>query len=124
MADLELSQLASPTHKTSGIDLIQWSKLFTISEMMIIDNMSANINGDLSFLPVGTVDIDDSTTATLGFAGTYRDFLRTCFKRFAECATTGINVADPLVLPSLYCFELLGIIQVGRKEVIIQGVPL
>jgi hypothetical protein len=124
MSNFELPQSPRPTHKTRGIDLIAWSKLFTIEEMMLIDKLSSNIEGDLSFLPSGEVNIDDSTVEKLGIEGTYRDFLRSCFKRFAECNTTGINVDDPLVMPSLYCFELLGLIAAGRKEVIICGVPL
>jgi hypothetical protein len=114
-----------PTHKTKGINAIEWRRLFLPNEPYILDELRANIN-DMSYEVAGsTVSLDDPASA-LGLPITYRQFLRTCFNAFAEATSgaQGINIDDPLVYPSLICFEEFGIIAAGRKEVIIQGVPL
>lgn len=113
---------SKPEYKTNGITLNEWAGLFTVDEMMAVDKLADHINGDLSWLTGNSVNPDDTATA-LVLSATYRDFLRSCFKRF-ESIRDGLDVADPLVAPSLLCFELLGIIAPGRREVIILGVPL
>ncbi len=113
----------SPTHKTKGISLIEWRTLFQPNEPFLIDELEDNINNASYSLVVGGVSLDDTATL-LGLTVTYRQFLRTCFKSFNQAQKSGIDVDNPLVLPSLYCFEIFGLIAAGRKEVIIQGVPL
>ena len=113
----------SPTHKTQGISLIEWRTLFQPNEPFLIDELEDNINNASYSLVVGGVSLDDVATP-LGLTVTYRQFLRTCFKSFAQAQKSGIDVSNPLVMPSLICFEIFGLIAAGRKEVIIQGVPL
>lgn len=115
----------APTHKTSGITAIEWRRLFLPDEPFIIDELRDNISNALYQVDGSAVSLDDPAAA-IGQAITYRMFLRTCFKAFAEATSGGggIDVADVLVYPSLICFEALGILAPGRKEIIIQGVPL
>lgn len=113
----------APTHKTKGISLIEWRTLFQPNEPFLIDELEDNINNASYSLVVDGVSIDDTATL-LNLTVTYRQFLRTCFKSFSQAQKSGIDVDNPLVLPSLYCFEIFGLIAAGRKEVIIQGVPL
>jgi hypothetical protein len=113
----------APTHKTKGISLIEWRTLFQPNEPFLIDELEDNINNSSYSLVVGGVSLDDTATL-LDLTVTYRQFLRTCFKSFSQAQKSGIDVDNPLVMPSLYCFEIFGLLAVGRKEVIIQGVPL
>ena len=116
--------IPAPTHKTSGIDAIACRRLFLPNEPYIIDELKANINNMDYEVAGASISLDDTATA-LGISVTYRQFMRTCFNAFDEATKQGgVNVNDALCLPSLYVFELLGILAVGRKEVIIQGVPL
>jgi hypothetical protein len=117
----------APTHKTRGISAIEWRRLFLPDEPFIIDELRANINNmdyEVADSPVSL----DAPAAAIGLAITYRTFLRTCFNAFAEATSgagaRGIDTDDELTYPSLICFEALGILAAGRKEVIIQGVPL
>ena len=114
------------THKTVGLTAIEWRRLFLPNEPFVIDELRANIN-DLAYqVPNSPISLDDEAEA-IGLDITYRQFLRTCFNAFAEATSgkgTGIDVNDILTFPSLICFEALGILAQGRKEIIIQGVPL
>ena len=115
----------SPTHKTKGINAIEWRRLFQPNEPFILDELRANID-NMSYEVAGSaVSLDDPATA-INLAITYRQFLRTCFNAFAEATNggSGIDVDDVLIYPSLICFETFGVIAVGRKDVIMQGVPL
>lgn len=115
----------APTHKTKGIEAIEWRRLFQPDEPFIIDELRANID-NMNYEVAGSlISLDDPATA-INLAITYRQFLRTCFEAFKEATNggNGIDVEDVLTYPSLVCFEALGIIAAGRKEVIIQGVPL
>ena len=115
----------APTHKTKGISAIEWRRLFQPNEPFILDELRANID-NMSYEVAGSaVSLDDAASA-ISLEITYRQFLRTCFEAFKEATNggNGIDVDDVLTYPSLICFETLGIIGVGRKEVIIQGVPL
>jgi hypothetical protein len=118
--------LDSPTHKTKALTAIEWPRLFLPNEPFIIDELRANIN-DLTYqVPNSPTSLDDEAEA-IGLDITYRQFLRTCFNAFAEATSgngSGIDVDDILTFPSLVCFEALGILATGRKEVIIQGVPI
>lgn len=120
-----VSQPLSPAHKTKGINAIEWRRLFKPNEPYIIDELRANIN-DMNYqVPNSPVNLDDSASA-LDLTITYRQFLRTCFNAFEEATNggDGIDVEDILTFPSLICFEVFGVIEAGRKEVIIKGVPL
>lgn len=114
-----------PTHKTKGISAIEWRRLFLPNEPFILDELRANISNLDYEVPNSAVSLD-SPAAAINLTITYRQFLRTCFNAFEEATSggNGIDVADQLTYPSLICFEALGIIAPGRKEVIIQGVPL
>ena len=114
-----------PTHKTKGISAIEWRRLFQPDEPFIIDELRANID-NMSYEVAGSlISLDDAASA-INLEITYRQFLRTCFEAFKEATNggNGIDVEDVLTYPSLVCFEALGILEAGRKEVIIQGVPL
>jgi hypothetical protein len=117
----------APTHKTRGISAIEWRRLFLPDEPFIIDELRANIN-NMDYEVAGSPVSLDAPAAAIELAITYRTFLRTCFNAFAEAASgagaRGIDTDDELTYPSLICFEALGILAAGRKEVIIQGVPL
>lgn len=115
----------APTHKTKGITAIEWRRLFQPDEPFILDELRANIDNMAYEVAGSVVSLDDPATA-VSLAITYRQFLRTCFNAFSEATNggNGIDVSDILTYPSLICFETLGIIGAGRKEVIIQGVPL
>ena len=115
----------TPTHKTKNIQAMEWRRLFLPNEPFIIDELRDNINDPAYQVAGSAVSLDDEAEA-IGMSITYRMFLRTCFKAFAEAtsAGAGIDIEDELVYPSLICFEALGILAAGRKEVIIQGVPL
>lgn len=115
-----------PTHKTRGISAIEWRRLFLPDEPFIIDELRANINNMDYQVPDSPVSLD-VPAAAIGLAITYRTFLRTVFNAFTEAASgegSGIDTDDELTYPSLICFEALGILAEGRKEIIIQGVPL
>lgn len=114
-----------PTHKTKGIKAIEWRRLFLPNEPFILDELRANINNPSYEVPNSLVNLDDPASV-INLTITYRQFLRTCFNAFEEATSggNGIDVEDQLTYPSLICFEVLGIIASGRKEVIIQGVPL
>lgn len=115
----------APTHKTKGISAIEWRRLFQPDEPFIIDELRANIDNMTYEVAGSLISLDDPATA-INLAITYRQFLRTCFEAFKEATNggNGIDVDDVLTYPSLVCFEALGILEAGRKEVIIQGVPL
>ena len=115
----------APTHKTRGISAIEWRRLFQPNEPFIVDELRANIDNMAYEVAGRAVSLDDPATA-INLSITYRQFLRTCFNAFAEATNggNGIDVDDVLTYPSLICFEVFGIIEAGRKEVIIQGVPL
>jgi hypothetical protein len=115
----------APTHKTKGINAIEWRRLFQPNEPFILDELRANIDNMAYEVPDSLVSLDSPATV-IGLSITYRQFLRTCFNAFAEATNggNGIDVEDELTYPSLICFETFGIIDAGRKEVIIQGVPL
>lgn len=119
---------AAPTHKTKGIQAMEWRRLFLPNEPFLIDELRDNINNMDYQVPGSSVSLDDIATAIGSTTLTYRKFLRTCFYAFVEATTgkdsRGIDVSDELTYPSLICFETFGIIAAGRKEVIIQGVPL
>lgn len=120
-----VSQPLSPTHKTKGISAIEWRRLFQPNEPFILDELRANIDNMAYEVPDSLVSLDSPATV-IGLSITYRQFLRTCFNAFVEATNggNGIDVEDELTYPSLICFETFGIIDAGRKEVIIQGVPL
>jgi hypothetical protein len=125
MENFELPPIAPPTHKTKSIQAMEWRRLFLPNEPFFIDELRDNINS-LGYQVAGSaVSLDDEAEA-IGMSITYRMFLRTCFKAFDEAtsAGNGIDIDDELTYPSLVCFEALGILAAGRKEVIIQGVPL
>lgn len=117
----------APTHKTSGISAIEWRRLFLPDEPYDIDELRDYISDRAFNIENGAVNLDSPADA-IGLTVTYRKFLRTCFKAFDEATSgsesKGIDVDDELTYPSLVCFEALGILEAGRKEVIIQGVPL
>ena len=116
----------APTHKTRGISAIEWRRLFLPDEPFIIDELRANINNMSYQVPDSPVSLD-VPAAAIGLAITYRTFLRTVFNAFTEATSgegRGIDTDDELTYPSLICFEALGILAEGRKEIIIQGVPL
>ena len=116
----------APTHKTSGITAIEWRRLFLPDEPFIIDELRANID-NMSYEVAGSAISLDDQAVLIGLQITYRQFLRTCFNAFAEATSgkgNGIDVNDTLTFPSLVCFEGLGILAPGRKEIIIQGAPL
>ncbi len=117
----------APTHKTRGISAIEWRRLFLPDEPFIIDELRDNINNMDYQVPGSPISLD-VPAAAIGLAITYRTFLRTCFKAFAEATSgsesKGVDTDDELTYPSLICFEALGILAEGRKEVIIQGVEL
>ena len=115
----------TPTHKTKGISAIEWRRLFQPDEPFIIDELRANID-NMTYEVAGSLISLDDPASTIGLEITYRQFLRTCFEAFKEATNggNGIDVEDVLTYPSLVCFEALGILEAGRKEVIIQGVPL
>lgn len=116
----------APTHKTKGITAIEWRRLFTPDEPYILDELRAMINEPSYQVPNSPVSLD-APAAALNMSITYRQFLRTCFNAFAEATSgigRGIDTDDALTYPSLICFEALGILAPGRKEIIIQGVPL
>lgn len=118
----------APTHKKKGIQAMEWRRLFLPNEPFLIDELRDNINNMDYQVPGSSVSLDDIATAIGSTTLTYRQFLRTCFYAFVEATTgkdsKGIDTDDELTLPSLICFETFGIIAPGRKEVIIQGVPL
>jgi len=116
---------SAQTYKTKAIGAIEWRRLFQPDESFILDELRANID-NMAFQVLGSLVNLDSPASVIGIAITYRQFLRTCFNAFAEATNggNGIDVADVLTYPSLICFEALGVIASGRKEVIIQGVPL
>lgn len=126
MVTFELDPAPPQTHKTTGIKKIEWARLFTGIEPFRIDELSDKINDESFEITGGSVSLSDDIKLVYGSVSnigiTYRDFLRTCFKRFND--TPSINVDDELIAPSLYAFELLGLLAIGRKEVIMQGVPL
>lgn len=115
----------APTHKTKGISAIEWRRLFQPNEPFIIDELRANID-NMAYEVAGSLISLDDPASTIGLEITYRQFLRTCFEAFKEATNggNGIDVEDVLTYPSLVCFEALGILEAGRKDVIIQGVPL
>lgn len=125
----KIEQWVSPpptqTHKTKGITAIEWRRLFLPNEPYLIDELRDNISNMSYSISKGAVTLD-SQAAAINLTITYRQFLRTCFKAFEESTSggKGIDADDVLTYPSLICFEALGIIAPGRKEVIIQGVPL
>jgi len=121
----ELPRAPAHTHKTSGISAIEWRRLFQPDEPFIIDELRANIDNMAYEVSGSLISLDDPATA-INLAITYRQFLRTCFEAFKEATNggNGIDVDDFLTYPSIVCFEALGILEAGRKEVIIQGVPL
>lgn len=125
MVIFELPRAPEPTHKTRNITAIEWRRLFTADEQFALDELQAMIN-DMSYEVPGSNASLDSPAAALGISATYRKFLRTCFNAAKEVQNNGngIDVEDDLAFPSLICFEALGILADGRKEVIIQGVPL
>ena len=122
-----VSPPTAPTHKTRGISAIEWRRLFLPDEPFIIDELRDNISNMDYQVPGSPVSLDAPASA-IGLEITYRKFLRTCFKAFAEATSgsesKGIDTDDELTYPSLICFEALGILGEGRKEIIIQGVPL
>lgn len=117
----------TPTHKTKGINAIEWRRLFLPDDPYLIDELRDNISNMTYSVSKGAVTLDSPASA-INLTITYRQFLRTCFKAFEEATSgsnsKGIDADDVLTYPSLICFEALGIIAPGRKEVIIQGVPL
>ena len=116
----------APTHKTKGLTAIEWRRLFLPDEPFIIDELRANID-NMSYEVSGSQISLDDQALLIGLSITYRQFLRTCFNAFAEATSgngNGIDVNDILTFPSLVCFEALGILAPGRKEIIIQGAPL
>lgn len=119
----------APTHKTSGINAIEWASLFQPNEPLYIDELEAYID-EMSYEVVGSPkSLDDHAIEfdpdSLDTSITYRRLLRTCFKRFRDAsAGDGVTVTHPLVITSLTIFEMFGILAAGRKEVIMQGVPL
>lgn len=124
--EAERITIERPTHKTRGISAIEWRRLFLPDEPFIIDELRANINNMSYQVPDSPVSLD-VPAAAIGLAITYRTFLRTVFNAFTEATSgegRGIDTDDELTYPSLICFEALGILAEGRKEIIIQGVPL
>lgn len=117
------------THKTTGINAIEWASLFQPNEPLhideleaYIDDMSYEVTGSTKYLDHHAIEFDPDS---LDLSVTYRRLLRTCFKRFRDAsAGDGVTVTHPLVITSLTIFELFGILAAGRKETIMQGVPL
>lgn len=115
-----------PTHKTTRINAIEWASLFQPNEPLFIDELEAYID-DMSYeVPGSLKSLDDHAVEfDANPLITYRRILRTCFKRFRDAsAGDGVSVTHPLVVTSLTIFELFGILANGRKEIIMQGVPL
>ena len=124
--EAERITIERPTHKTRGISAIEWRRLFLPDEPFIIDELRDNINNMSYQVPDSPVSLD-VPAAAIGLTITYRTFLRTVFNAFTEATSgegSGIDTDDELTYPSLICFEALGILAEGRKEIIIQGVPL
>lgn len=119
--------LAAQTHKTKGINAIEWASLFQPNEPMYIDELEDHIN-DMTYQVEGSLkSLDDHAIEFYpnDESITYRKILRTCFKRFRDAsAGDGVSVSHPLVITSLTIFELFGILVAGRKETIMEGVPL
>jgi hypothetical protein len=119
----------APTHKTENINAIEWASLFLPNEPMYIDELEDFIN-DSSYQVAGSAkSLDDHAIEfdpqSLDTSITYRRILRTCFKRFRDASSgDGVTVNHPLVVTSLTIFEIFGILAAGRKETIMQGVPL
>ncbi len=115
----------APTHKTEGITLIEWASLFQPNEPVFIDELEDHIN-DLSYQVAGSaLSLDDlATIIDPNTVVTYRQLLRTSFKRFNAASKNGITVSHPLVVMSLVIFEAFGLIGNGRKETILMGLPL
>lgn len=112
------------THKKIGITLIEYASLFQPNEPFIIDELEDKINDAGFDISGGLISLDDSADLIGQSSLTYRQLLRTCFKRFNNAEKNGIDISHPLVYLSLTIFEMLGILAAGRKEVIMQGVPL
>lgn len=114
-----------PTHKTKGIQKSDWRALFTDDENELFEDAYNNIAGDLSFLPNSAI-LDTDAKAIFGSPAdvgkTYRKVLIRTMGEWRDAAT--INADDPRVLFSTRCLEAVGIIGVGRADVILQGIPL
>lgn len=126
---MESEEVFSPiitldTHKTTGINAIEWRRLFGFWQF-VIDELRDNISNMSYQVPGSPVSLD-VPAAAVNLPITYRQFLRTCFKAFEEATNggNGIDVNDELTYPSLKCFEALAMIPQGEKDIIIKGVPL
>jgi len=114
----------TPTHKSHGLSQSDLRGLYSLSEMIKIDQLEAYINDKSYQVLGGAVGIDDDA-ALVGVAGaTYRQLMRTGFAAFAK-ANSGIDMHHQTTQLILNCQDLLGLLDSPqRKAIILQGKQL
>jgi hypothetical protein len=121
----ELPRAAAPTHKTKGLSRTEYIELFTPTEQALYFRFMDNIYGDLSFMPVGDVELGDVATA-LGSTLTYMDLMIIGKSSFVLApAENGFDMTSPKIIGGLTAMNLLGMLDNGtRLATILEGRPL
>lgn len=112
--------------KTKGLSRTEYRSLFTLTEQIKSDKCRLQINGDLSWLTGGMVNIDDNATV-LGYPTLkYRDLLRTGFQAYDDAdPLAGFNVSSPTLIFGLTVMDMVGLLDdATRKTTILKGLPL
>ena len=119
-----VNQPPAPAHKTYGLTQSELRGLYSLSEMIKIDELEAYINDTSYHVFGGAVGIDDDA-ALVGVAGaTYRQLIRVGFAEFSK-AIIGIDMQHQTTQLILNCQDLLGLLDSPqRKTIILQGKPL
>jgi hypothetical protein len=125
MTIFELEPVPTPTHKTKGLSRTEYIGLFTPTEQSLYFRFMDNIYGDLSFMPVGTVDLGD-VAVELGSALTYMDLMIIGKSSFVLApAENGFDMTSSKVIGGLTAMNLLGMLDdETRLATILEGVPL
>jgi len=115
----------APTHKTTGLSRTEYIELFTPTEQALYFKFMDNIYGDLSFMPVGAVDIGD-VAVELGSSLTYMDLMIIGKSSFVLAhAENGFDMTSSKVIGGLTAMNLLGMLDdETRLATILKGAPL
>jgi len=116
--------IPEPTYKSQGLSQSELRGIYSLSEMIKIDELESYINDKSYQVLGGAVGIDDDA-ALVGVAGaTYRQLMRTGFAAFAK-ANSGIDMHHQTTQLILNCQDLLGLLDSPqRKAIILQGKQL
>lgn len=120
----------APTHKTKGLSRTEYVNLFTRTEKALFYRFMDNIDGDLSFMPVGQVSLTDPVgnieDEDYNPNFTYHDAMRVGKEDFKLApAENGFDMDSDGVTGGLFIMNLLGMLDdETRLSTILKGKPL